>query len=299
MVVSVIGTGLIGGSMALDLKANGFAEKVIGVDASKTHLDEALTLNLVDVVLPLKEAVRQAGLIIIAVPVNVAPIVLGEVLDEINPEAVVMDVGSTKENMCYVGSRYHNRDQFVAAHPIAGTENTGPHAAHKGLFEGKINIICERNKSSKKALEIVDDLFHYLKMKSIDMDPKEHDKHIAYVSHLSHISSFTLGLTVLDIEKDEKNIFNMAGSGFASTVRLAKSSPTMWAPIFEQNAQNISVALGEYIDKLTHFKKLIEEGNKEEAYQLMSKANQIKRVLEGIELNNHIISNTNNLEKNG
>lgn len=290
MVVSIIGIGLIGGSMALSLKAKGFAKKVIGVDINKQHQKAARLIGLVDTILNLEEAVPRSDMVIIATPVNDAPEVLSRVLKQAGPEVTVLDVGSTKSNICLEALKHPNRGQFVATHPIAGTENTGPSAANHGLFDNKINIICEKEKSSRKALARVEALYDCLNMKSIYMDSGEHDKHIAYVSHISHISSFTLGLTVLDIEKDEKNIFNMAGSGFASTVRLAKSSPAMWAPIFEQNAKNVSDALGNYIDKLTFFKQMIDEGNIGEIYQLMDSANRIKKVLEGIETKNELMT---------
>lgn len=298
MVISIIGVGLIGGSMAIDLRKRNFANFIIGVDNSNQHCDEALSLGIVDAILSLKEAVHRSDLIVIAIPVDEAPSVLSEVLDAIDTDTVVIDVGSTKESICKEAFRHKNRGQFVASHPIAGTENTGPSAAHSGLFDGKINIICEKEKSNKKALDAVASVYQCLGMNNIYMEPLEHDKHIAYVSHLSHISSFTLGLTVLNIEKDKRNIFNMAGSGFASTVRLAKSSPDMWTPIFLQNAKNLSMALEEYITELNDFKKVIDEGDKEKLYDLMVNANDIKRVLEGIEIKNEKLKSIND-ENNG
>lgn len=285
MTITVIGLGLIGGSMALSLKKRGFAHYVIGVDKNPKHGAEALTLGIADEILPLEAAVQRADLVIIAIPVNAIKQVVVSVLDHINRAAIVIDVGSTKGEVCKSIEKHPKRKNFVACHPIAGTENTGPAAAFDGLFDKKINIICEAEKSFGWALEKVKALFeHYLNMEQIYMSPLEHDRHIAYVSHLSHISSFTLGLTVLDIEKDEKSIFNMAGSGFASTVRLAKSSAEMWVPIFEENAQNLSTALEAYIYQLERFKQLIDEGNFDLAYDLIRKANDIRRVLDGIAL---------------
>lgn len=296
MTITIIGLGLIGGSMALELKAKGFAHKaheIIGVDNNASHREEALRLGIVDKLLPLEEAVKAAHLIVIAIPVNHAPLVLNQILPLLNKEQVVIDVGSTKAEICKQANTHANRDRFVATHPIAGTEKSGPEAAHRGLFHSKINIICEKEKSCPQALALIEELYGSLQMTTIYMDATEHDKHIAYVSHLSHISSFMLGLTVLDMEASEKNIFNMAGSGFESTVRLAKSSPAMWAPIFEQNKENISAALGKYIDQLVLFKALIDEENKEATYALMTKANEIKRVLDGIPLKSKILSNNN------
>lgn len=291
MTVTVIGLGLIGGSMALELKVNGFANKIIGVDNNERHAKEALDLELIDEVLTLKDAIPLSGLIILAVPVNKAPQLLLEILPQLKSGQVIIDVGSTKGSICLASEARPGRPCFVATHPIAGTEKSGPSAAHLGLFRQKINIICDKEQSDPEALKLVERLYDVLQMTTIYMDAQEHDKHIAYVSHLSHISSFMLGLTVLEIEENEKNIFNMAGSGFESTVRLAKSSPEMWSAIFQQNKENISTALGKYIDQLILFKELIDEGNAEKTYALMTKANEIRRVLDGMPLKSKILSN--------
>jgi prephenate dehydrogenase len=283
MVIGIVGIGLIGGSMALALKERGFATSVIGVDNNPEHLEKARSLGIIDSSMTLADAAKNSDIVIIATPVNVAPDILGEVLDIIDDSTVVIDVGSTKESIYKKAANHPRRDQFVACHPIAGTEYTGPEAAFSQLFDEKVTIICNSNENSQQALNIVQDLFSCLKMKEIQMDAIEHDRHIAFVSHLSHITSFTLGLTVLDIEKDEKSIFNMAGSGFASTVRLAKSSPEMWVPIFQQNSKNLSVALGAYIEKLKDFKKVIDQADTDGAYHMINEANKIRRILNGIE----------------
>jgi len=233
-------------------------------------------------------------LIILAVPVNVVVKILPEILWKINRSAVVMDTGSTKSMICKSVADHPKRDQFVAAHPIAGTENSGPEAALHNLFKGKMNIICEKEKSSPKALQAALKVFEMLEMKTHYMLPEEHDKHVAYVSHLSHVSSFLLGQTVLDIEKDEKNIFMLAGSGFASTVRLAKSSPDMWAPIFEQNMEHLSMALQEYIIHLQRFQYHLMKRNVGELSEILNEANTIRIVLQGVERN----ENTNNQQAN-
>lgn len=284
MKVTVIGTGLIGGSMALDLKQRKFAEYIIGVDASDEHLEKAKELGIIDEALPLVEGVKAADLVIVAIPVNHTPKVIETVLDNLSPEASVIDVGSIKGNICKAISTHKNRGQFVACHPIAGTEFSGPEAAHYYLFDGKVNIICDKDACNSNSLQVAEILFATLKMKTIYMDTEEHDRHIAYVSHLSHITSFTLGLTVLDIEKDEKSIFNMAGSGFASTVRLAKSSSEMWTPIFHENKDNLITAIDAYMDKLNALKTFILEGENEKTAKTIAEANDIKRILEGIEL---------------
>lgn len=281
MNITVIGVGLIGGSTALGLK--GFQTHLIGVDKNEEHLTEALRLGLIDEVASLDNAIAKSQLVILAIPVDSARKLLPYILDNMPANCVVTDMGSTKAGICEKVSEHARRSSYVAAHPMAGTENSGPSAAFHGLFSGKTVVISEREKSTSDALQTVLKMFEILQMKVLYInDPKEHDRHIAYVSHISHISAFTLGLTVLEIEKDEKRIFDMASTGFASTVRLAKSSPDMWAPIFEQNSTQLSVALEAYIRNLQKFKTLIEEGKFEETYQLMEDANEIRRVLEGI-----------------
>ena len=254
MIVTIIGLGLIGGSLAIDIRKQKIATKIIGVDRSTKNADDALSLGLVDEIASFNKAISNADLIIIAIPVDQTILVLQDVLDNISGSTVVMDVGSTKEGICQIAEKNRNRNNFVATHPIAGTENYGPLAALSGLFKDKLSIICDPEKSSKHAIEKTEFLYRAIGMKIIYMKSKDHDLHAAYVSHLSHISSFTLGMTVLEIEKDEKTIFELAGSGFESTVRLAKSSPDMWAPIFEQNSKHLSQALDAYINNLKLFK---------------------------------------------
>ncbi|MBT1696213.1 prephenate dehydrogenase [Fulvivirgaceae bacterium PWU4] len=284
MKTTIIGLGLIGGSIAIDLRKGGVATRLLGVELNEAHAKRALAIGLVDEVLPLEEAVRQSDLVITAIPVNSIRTILLKVLDLAGDNTIVIDTGSTKSQICKAVQQHGKRAQFVAAHPIAGTENSGPDAAFSGLFRNKTNIICEPESSSAKAIEVADLVFSALEMRTIHMDPVEHDKHVAYVSHLSHVSSFLLGRTVLDIEQDEKNIFNLAGSGFASTVRLAKSSPDMWAPIFEQNAEYLSQALLEYIMHLQKFQYYLMKRDVKELHRIMTDANRIRKVLEGIEL---------------
>jgi prephenate dehydrogenase len=284
MKTTIIGPGLIGGSIAIDLRKSGLSTHIIGVESNPVNARVAVELGLVDKVLPLAEAVKKSELVITSIPVNSIKAVLLNVMDLISDNTIVIDTGSTKSQICKAMESHPRRSQFVAAHPIAGTENSGPTAAFSGLFKGKTNIICEPEKSSKKALALANDVFSKLEMRTIFMEPVEHDKHVAYVSHLSHVSSFLLGQTVLDIEKDEKNIFNLAGSGFASTVRLAKSSPDMWAPIFEQNAEFLSQALLEYIMHLQKFQYYLMKRDVNELHKIIVEANRIRNVLDGIEL---------------
>lgn len=283
MKVTVVGLGLIGGSLAIDLRKTGLATELVGVDANTAHGERAVHLKIVDRIADENEAFASADLVIFAIPVNLLAGKLPQVLDSIGKHTVVMDVGSTKAQICKAVVNHPKRAQFVAAHPIAGTENSGPDAAFSGLFTGKTTIICEHQRSSAEALALVAKVLEALQMKTIYMQPDEHDKHVAYVSHLSHVSSFLLGQTVLDIEKDEKNIFTLAGSGFASTVRLAKSSPGMWVPIFEQNMEYLSQALQEYIIHLQRFQYHLMKKNTTELYRIMTEANEIRRILDGAE----------------
>jgi prephenate dehydrogenase len=287
MKTTIIGLGLIGGSMAIDLRKAGVATALTGVELNTAHAQRALEIGLVDDILPLEEAVKKAELVIVAIPVNAMRALLIKVLDLIDEKTIVIDAGSTKSQICNAIQQHPKRSQVVTSHPIAGTENSGPDAAFSGLFKQKTNIICENERSSAEALALATRVFDALGMRTIFMNPVEHDKHVAYVSHLSHVSSFLLGQTVLDIEQDEKNIFNLAGSGFASTVRLAKSSPDMWAPIFEQNAEYLSQALLEYIMHLQKFQYYLMKRDVKELHRIMTDANRIRKVLEGIELNNH------------
>ena len=280
MKVCIVGLGLIGGSIGIDLKKADWVNLRLGVDVNEDHARKAVELGLVDAIETEGGALTQADVIILAIPVNALRALLPQVLDSIKPGAVVIDTGSTKAAICKSVSRHEKRHQFVAAHPLAGTEDSGPDAAFEGLFSGKMNIICEQEKSSPEALALAEKVFRILGMKTIFMDPEEHDKHVAYVSHLSHVSSFLLGQTVLDIEKDEKNIFNLASSGLTSTVRLAKSSPDMWAPIFEQNAEYLGQALAEYIMHLQRFHYQLMKRNTKELYRVLQEANKIRKVLD-------------------
>ncbi len=283
MKVTIIGLGLIGGSIAIDLRKAGVATELVGIDRNADHATKAVALGIVDKIESEEKALSTSDLIITAIPVNAMCQLLPGLLDIIKPNAVVIDAGSTKRLLCKAVEHHEKRKQFVAAHPIAGTENSGPEAAFSGLYKDKTNIICEKEKSSPQALSIATLVFESLGMNTIFMEPEEHDKHVAYVSHLSHVSSFLLGQTVLDIERDEKNIFALAGSGFASTVRLAKSSPDMWAPIFEQNAEYLSQALLEYIMHLQKFQYYLMKRDVKELHNIMTSANRIREILNGIE----------------
>ena len=281
MKVYVIGIGLIGGSMALDIKALQPNSTIFGIDANEKHLQEAIELGVIDVAGKMED-MASADFVIVSVPVDVAMVVLPNVLDTIGDDTIVFEVGSTKMPICEVVANHPKRRNFIATHPIAGTEFSGPSAAIHGLFEGKTNIICEVEKTAFKLQEKALELFRELGMRIRYMEPKSHDKHIAYVSHLSHISAFMLGKTVIEKEKHEQDIFDMAGSGFESTVRLAKSSPAMWTPIFKQNRKQVVKTLEEYISNLTQFKDLLVNEDYNAIFEEMDSVNRIKEILNGM-----------------
>lgn len=279
--IAVIGLGLIGGSLALELKKSSWAT-IYGIDKNEDHLRQALELGIIFEKANL-DIVSEVDVVIIAVPVHIIPDISVAVLDLIGENTLVFDVGSTKAAVCDKVRNHPKRKNFVALHPIAGTEFSGPQSAIYDLFTEKVNIICEKDLSSDEMIQRTISIFESLKMKNVFMDSAvQHDKHIAYVSHLSHISSFMLGKTVLEIEKDEKSIFNMAGSGFASTVRLAKSNPETWTPIFMQNRENLLKSLDEYIKNLIEFKDILTKKSAEEVLSIMQNTNRIKDVLAGI-----------------
>ena len=284
MNVFIIGIGLIGGSMAKDIKRIMPDTKIYGIDASETHLEEAFALNLIDVKSSYDD-LGVADMVIVSIPVDVLVTELPQILDAVNDDCVVFDGGSTKRLICSKLEDHPKRRNYLACHPIAGTEFSGPSAAIECLYEGKTNIICEVEKTAFKLQERALELFQNMGMRIRYMNPEAHDKHIAYVSHLSHISSFMLGKTVIEKEKNERDIFDMAGSGFESTVRLAKSSPAMWTPIFEQNKENVVETLDEYIQNLEEFKQMLLRNDYQGIYDEMNNTNKIKEILKGIPLN--------------
>ena len=281
--IYIVGVGLIGGSFALELKDIFKDNNIIGIDTSIQNLKIAKQKNIIDSYAEIND-ITNAYIVIIAVPVKAIIKILPKILEFISPETLVIDFGSTKLNICKNLQTHKLRSNFLAAHPIAGNEFSGPNAAVKGLFTNKTMIICENNKTNNKLVNLAINIFKDLKMNISFMDPKSHDKHIAYVSHLSHISSFMLGKTVIEEGKNEKNIFEMAGSGFESTVRLAKSSPKMWTHIFEDNKLNITEALDDYIFNLNNIRKLINDNKFDELETELKKINYIKNILNGINL---------------
>lgn len=273
--------------MAIDLKRRGFAQEVLGVEAEPVNVSAAEKIGLVDRVVSFGECLEQCDLVVLAVPVGAAVRMLPQVLDgfmaieerEGSCTKVVTDVCSTKEHLARSVKYHPNRSSYVATHPMAGTEYSGPWAAMPGLFDGHACIICDSEESSPKAVRLIEQMYAALNMRTIYMNSSSHDVHTAYVSHISHVTSFALALTVLDKERDEKHIFDLASGGFSSTVRLAKSSPDMWTPILSQNRDNVLHVMDTYIEKMNAFRQAIADGDEDAVHSLIEEANRIRRII--------------------
>ena len=281
MKVGIIGLGLIGSSLALKISEAYNDITIYGEDISESNLKYTIENKIISNKLEEKDY-SKLDILFVAIPVDQVLKVLSPILDKVGENTLVVDFGSTKKPICDLVNSNQNRRKFLAAHPIAGTEFSGPMSADSSLFDNKTIILCETEKTENRLLNIAKDLFLSIGMSIKEMTADEHDKHIAYVSHLSHITSFMLGKTVMDKEKDEETIYDMAGSGFESTVRLGKSSPSMWTPIFNQNKKNIIDALDEYLKNIKNFKHLIETDNLSEMFNEMKQINGIKNILKGI-----------------
>ncbi len=279
MIATVIGLGLIGGSFALSLKDKGICSQVMGIEHSERNAQKALDLGLVDSIVTLDEALDRSDLIVLATPVDVIPVMATKILNRIRPDQILMDMGSTKQELCEVTMMHPNRGRLVATHPMWGTENSGPEAAEHNAFKGRTVVICEREASDNDALEVIENIYHALEMPVRYMSAEEQDTHCAYVSHISHITSFALALTVLEKEREEEHIFDLAGGGFESTVRLAKSLPQTWAPIFLGNKYNVLDVLREHIHQLQILRRMIERDDREGLIEAMQKANKIREIL--------------------
>jgi prephenate dehydrogenase len=276
--IAIVGVGLIGGSLAIQLHEKKLSSKLIGVDADENHARQAVELELVDETLLLDKAIEESDVIILAIPVDAVVKLLPQVLDKIDKQ-IVIDLGSTKKQALEAIKDHPKRGRFVATHPMWGTEYSGPQAAVRGAFENKAVIICNAHESDTDALEWTKGMYRKIGMHLLEMDAVAHDLHAAYVSHISHITSFALANTVLEKEKEENAIFELASAGFESTVRLAKSNAAMWTPIFLQNKENILDVLTEHITQLIRFKESIEKENSDDLKQLIDDANKIRRIL--------------------
>ncbi len=276
--IAIVGVGLIGGSLAIQLHEKKLSSKLIGVDANADHAKQALELELVDEIMNLDEAIADAEVIILAIPVDILVSLLPSIMDKINNQ-IVIDLGSTKIQSIEAIKNHPKRGRYVATHPMWGTEYSGPQAAVRGAFEKKAVIICNAEDTDADALEWVKVMYKKIGMHLLEMEAKAHDLHAAYVSHISHITSFALANTVLQKEKEENAIFELASAGFESTVRLAKSNPAMWVPIFMQNKENVLDVLKEHIAQLTRFKESIEKDDNEYLMRLIEDANKIRRII--------------------
>ncbi|WP_160136685.1 prephenate dehydrogenase [Chryseobacterium sp. c4a] len=279
MKISIIGVGLIGGSMALKLREKNIASFIYGIDNSQQHINEALDLKIIDAGADLEQGVKDSDLIILAIPVDAARKLLPSVLDLVSDHQTVMDAGSTKAGIVGAVKDHPKRSRFVAFHPMWGTENNGPKSAVAESFAGKAGVICNKEESAGDALNVVESIVNALEMHTIYMDAQDHDIHTAYISHISHITSYALANTVLEKEREEETIFQLASSGFSSTVRLAKSHPEMWVPIFKQNKENVLDVLNEHITQLRKFKSALEKENYEYLEELITNANRIRGIL--------------------
>ncbi len=277
--ITIVGVGLISGSFALAMKKHGFVKNVIGVSRTKASEIKALELGLIDEALSLEEAIKKSDLIYVAIPVDATVPIMQQIMDAVTDNQIVVDAGSTKFVLCEAMKNHPKRKQFVASHPMWGTEYSGPEAAVHNAFAGRACVICEKEKSDKNIVAKVEKIYSTLGMNLVYMEAAAHDMHAAYVSHISHITSFALANTVLEKEKEEDAIFQLAGGGFESTVRLAKSNPAMWAPIFMQNRENVLDVLNEHISQLRKFKSALEKENIEFLNELMQNANKIKRII--------------------
>lgn len=277
--IGIIGVGLIGGSMALKLKDQQLTNEVFGIDQNEEHLQTALKRAIIDKVSTLEEAIEEADLLILSIPVDGARKLLPSILDKIGNNTTVMDVGSTKFGITEAVKEHPNRKRYVAFHPMWGTENSGPESATSESFKGKAGVICNPEQSADDALQMVKKVAQNLEMHLIDMNAQDHDIHTAYISHISHITSYALANTVLEKEREEDTIFQLASSGFSSTVRLAKSHPEMWVPIFRQNKENVLDVLNEHISQLRKFKSALEKENYEYLEELIRNANKIRGIL--------------------
>ena len=304
--LGVIGLGLIGGSLALDLKRRGYAQTVLGVENDPVSAQAALTIGLADEIVPYETCIEKADVIVVAVPVGTAVKMVPDILENIQrraealsgafartgsrsdaeervsalpDEQIVIDVCSTKSQICHSVKYHPRRKQFVSTHPMAGTEYSGPWAAQPGLFDGRACIFADSEESSPKAVKAIEELYGVLNMRPLYMNADQHDVHTAYVSHISHVTSFALALTVLDKEKDEKHIFDLASGGFASTVRLAKSNAEMWVPILTQNRDNVLHVMDTYIEKMNQFREAVANYDEDKIRELIHEANRIKKII--------------------
>ena len=281
MKVAIVGVGLMGSSFAYSLKDNNIASHIIGIDKNSENITTALELNIIDEAISFEQIAERDDikLIVITIPVDKIPTIAIKLLNNVRPDQIIMDMGSTKSELCEIIKEHKHRSRFVATHPMWGTENSGPQSAVKGAFTGRVLVLCDTDKSDKDAVDFVKNIYDVIGMRITYMESEQHDMHAAYVSHISHITSYALALTVLEKEREEDRIFDLSGAGFESTVRLAKSSPSMWTPIFMQNKYNVLDVLREHIHQLQILRRMLEKDDVRGLNDSIAKANSIKRIL--------------------
>ena len=281
MKVAIVGVGLMGSSFAYSLKDNNIASHIIGIDKNSENITTALELNIIDEAISFEQIAERDDikLIVITIPVDKIPTIAIKLLNNVRPDQIIMDMGSTKSELCEIIKEHKHRSRFVATHPMWGTENSGPQSAVKGAFTGRVLVLCDTDKSDKDAVDFVKNIYDVIGMRITYMESEQHDMHAAYVSHISHITSYALALTVLEKEREEDRIFDLSGAGFESTVRLAKSSPSMWTPIFMQNKYNVLDVLREHIHQLQILRRMLEKDDVRGLNDSIARANSIKRIL--------------------
>jgi len=276
MNVAIIGLGLMGGSLALSLKKLDFIDEIVGHDHNEKHQKDAISLGLVKKIVSFNK-LKDYDVIFLAIPVNGVIAALQE-LKDVKENTTIIDLGSTKEKIV-TAVPSEIRKNFVAAHPMTGTENFGPHAALEGLYENKVVVLCDLEDSGIHQREVARKIFKALKMKKYFMKSHEHDRHAAFISHMPHAISYSLANTVMKQEKRD-NILALAAGGFRSMSRLAKSSPYMWEDIFRQNKENLLEAIELFQKELNSMKKNIQNDEWDKVHQEMAEANKLHDIFD-------------------
>ena len=276
MNVAIVGLGLMGGSLALSLKKLDFIDEVVGSDHNIQHQKDAIKLNLVSKIVEFKD-VKKYDVVFLAIPVD-GIIAALQNLTNLDADTTIIDMGGTKSKILN-STPQSIRKNFVAAHPMTGTEFFGPHAALDGLYEDKVVVLCDLEDSGKHQQKVSRKIFKALGMKKYFMKAHEHDRHAAFISHMPHAISYSLANTVMKQEKKE-NILALAAGGFRSMSRLAKSSPNMWEDIFRQNKSNILEAINLFEDELKILKQSVEDDNWNELNKLMSAGKKLHDILD-------------------
>ena len=280
MKVGIIGLGLMGGSFALALKKvykeKGQKLEIIGLDNNDQHCLEALELKIADKITDDINDLLNLDLIVLTIPVN-AIIEIMPQLKGASEDTTIIDFGSTKEKIVKAIPK-EIRENFVAAHPMAGTEKFGPSAADKKLFRGKVVVLCDTQENSPKHLKKAKNIFKELGMKIFYMDAVSHDRHAAYISHMPHAVSYSLANAVMK-QENPKEILALAGGGFESMSRIAKSSPNMWIDVFKQNKENLLEAVDCMSNELDNFKKMVQENRWDDLKDWILSANRLHEIL--------------------